>query len=56
MTKEEKSEREKWKIEDAIRTFTEYQKIMEDKDLKEKAIKELEKRADEFKKTASELK
>lgn len=45
----------KWKVEDAIRNLTEYKKAVEDKKVKENVIKELEKRANEYKKIAKEL-
>lgn len=50
----DKSE-EKWKVEDAVRTLMEYQKILKDKELKDKAIKELEKRSNEMKEIAKEM-
>ena len=55
MTKEDKEREMKWKVEDAIRNLTEYKKAIEDKEVKEKVIKELEKRANEYKTIAKEL-
>lgn len=49
------SEEMKWKVEDAIRSFTEYKKLTEDEQIKEKVIKELKKRAKEYKELAEEL-
>ena len=45
----------KWKVDDAIESFTRYKKLVEDEKIKEKVIKELKKRADDYKKLASEL-
>ncbi len=56
MTKEEKQEREKWEIQDAVRALEEYQKIKKNKILMDKAIKELKKRSNEYKEIAKELK
>lgn len=53
--KEDKEQEMKWKVEDAIRSFTEYKKITEDKKVREKVIKELKKRAKEYKELAKEL-
>lgn len=55
MTKEEKTERENWKVEDAVRTLQEYQKIMKDKSLKEKAIAKLKEKSKEYKELANKL-
>lgn len=55
LSKEEKTERENWKIEEAVRTLQEYQRIMKDKELKEKAIKKLKEKSKEFKELANEL-
>jgi hypothetical protein len=38
MTKEIKEE-EKWKVDEAVRTLIEYQKLQKDNELKEKAIR-----------------
>ena len=54
MTKEMKAEEEKWKVDDAVRTLIEYQKLQKDEELKEKAIKELKKREKEIKQTIKE--
>lgn len=53
--KEDKEQEMKWKVEDAIRSFTEYKKLTEDEQIKEKVIKELKKRAKEYKELAEEL-
>lgn len=45
----------KWKVDDAIRAFTEYKKLVEDEKVKNKVIQELKKRAKEFNKLADEL-
>ena len=50
-----KEEDLKWKVEDAIRSFTEYKKLVEDKKVKEKVIEELKKRSEEYKLLAKEL-
>lgn len=49
-------EEEKWKVEDAVRTLMEYQKIMKDKELKEKAIKKLQEKKQEVEKAIKEIK
>ncbi len=46
---------EKWKVEDAVRTLEAYQKIMEDKKLKEKAIKLLKEKAKEYSKLSEKI-
>ena len=48
MSKEIKVE-DNWKVEEAVRTLIEYQKLKKDKELKSKAIKEIKKREKEFK-------
>ena len=53
--KEEKVDEMKWKVEDAIDSFTRYKKLIEDEKVKEKVIKELEKRAKEYKELSKEL-
>ena len=53
--KEEKVDEMKWKVEDAIDSFTRYKKLIEDKKVKEKVIQELKKRANEYKDLAKEL-
>lgn len=57
MSKELKMEESelKWKVDDAIRAFTEYKKLVEDKKIREKVIKELEKRSKEYKDLAKQL-
>ena len=45
----------KWKVEDAIRSFTEYKRLTEDKKVKEQVIEELKKRAKEYKELAIKL-
>lgn len=50
-----KEEELKWRVDDAIRNLTEYKKAVEDEKVKERVIKELEKRAKEYKKIAEEL-
>ncbi len=50
-----KNEEFKWKVDDAIRAFTEYKRLIEDKKVKEKVIEELKKRADEYKKASKEI-
>lgn len=56
MKKEEREAEEiKWKVEDAIRSFTEYKKLIADEKVKEKVIAELKKRAKEYKDLAEEL-
>ena len=55
LTKEEEANELKWKVDDAIESFTRYKKLVEDEKIKEKVIKELKKRSDDYKKLASEL-
>lgn len=47
--KEKMAEENKWKVDEAVRTLIEYQKLQKDNELKEKAIKELKKREKEIK-------
>lgn len=54
-SKEEKEREMKWKVDDAIRAFTEYKRLTEDSKVKEKVIEELKKRAKEYKDLAEEL-
>lgn len=56
MSKEEKERKEKWEVEDAVHTLIEYQKIMKDKSLKEKAIEKLKERAEEATSAVKEFK
>ncbi len=56
--KDEKIESEqemKWKVDDAIRSLTEYKKLMQDEKVKKATIKELKKRAEEYKEAAKQL-
>jgi hypothetical protein len=55
MSKVEKKEEEKWKVDEAVRTLIEYQKLQKDEELKAKAIKELKKREKEIKETIKEV-
>lgn len=56
MSKVEEKDREmQWKVDDAIRAFTEYKKITKDEKVKEKVIEELKERAKEYKNLADEL-
>ena len=55
MTKEEIKREEQWKVDEAVRTLIEYQKLQKDNELKEKAIKELKKREKEIKETIKEV-
>lgn len=54
MSKEIVKEEENWKVEEAARTLMEYQKIMKDDELKEKAIKKLKEREKEIKEAIKE--
>lgn len=54
MTKEIKEE-DRWKVDEAVRTLIEYQKLQKDEELKAKAIKELKKREKEIKETIKEV-
>lgn len=45
-----------WEIESAMETLKRYAKLVEDKKLKEEAIKRLEDEADKYKKVANDLK
>jgi hypothetical protein len=57
MSKEEKiAEENKWKIDEAVRTLIEYQKLIKNEELKAKAIKELKKREKEIKETIKDTK
>lgn len=51
MSKEEKAREEQWKVDEAVRTLIEYQKLIKNEELKEQAIKELKKREKEIKET-----
>lgn len=52
---EEKEQIDKWKVEDAVRTLEEYQRIMKDKELKEKAVAKLKEKAEEYSKLSKEF-
>lgn len=54
MSKIEVVKEDDWKIEEAARTLMEYQKIMKDDELKEKAIKKLKEREKEIKEAIKE--
>lgn len=54
LTKEEANEL-KWKVDDAIESFTRYKKLVENEKVKEKVIEELKKRANEYQNLAKEL-
>lgn len=45
-----------WDVEQAMETLKRYAKLVEDKKLKEEAIKKLEEEADKYKSVAKELK
>ena len=53
--KEEQEREMKWKVDDAIRAFSEYKRITEDAKVRQKVIEELKKRAKEYKNLAEEL-
>lgn len=50
-----KDNEQKWKVEEAIDAFTRYKKLVGDEKIREKVIKELKKRSNEYKKLAKEL-
>jgi hypothetical protein len=54
MSKIEIKEEDKWKVDEAVRTLIEYQKLQKDEELKAKAIKELKKREKEIKEAIKE--
>lgn len=54
MSKEVIREEDKWKVDEAVRTLIEYQKLQKDEELKAKAIKELKKREKEIKEAIKE--
>lgn len=54
-SKEDTKREEEWKVEDAMHTLMEYQKILEDKELKKKAIEKLKAKAKDFEKVANKL-
>ena len=45
-----------WEVQEAMETLKRYAKLVEDKKLKEEAIKKLSDEADKYKKVANELK
>lgn len=45
-----------WEVEQALETLKRYAKLVEDKKLKEEAIKKLSEEADKYKEVAEELK
>jgi hypothetical protein len=45
-----------WEVESAMETLKRYAKLVEDKKLKEEAIKKLEEEANKYKEVAKELK
>jgi hypothetical protein len=47
---------DKWEVEEAMETLKRYAKLVEDKKLKDKAIKKLEEEANKYKQVANELK
>lgn len=53
--KEDTKREEEWKVEDAMHTLMEYQKILEDKELKKKAIEKIKAKAKDFEKVANKL-
>lgn len=55
LTKEEEANELKWKVDDAIESFTRYKKLVENEKIKEKVIEELKKRANEYQNLAKEL-
>lgn len=54
-SKEDAKREEEWKVEDAMHTLMEYQKILENKELKKKAIEKLRAKAKDFEKIADKL-
>lgn len=52
---EEKEQIDKWEVEGAVRTLEEYQRIMKDKELKEKAVAKLKEKAEEYSKLSKEF-
>ena len=57
MSKEVKVEVERdWEVEEAMETLKRYAKLVEDKKLKDEAIKKLEEEASKYKEVAKELK
>ena len=55
MKKKELEVEEKWKIDEAIESFKRYKKIIEEKGMKEKIQKEMEKRGKQMIKEAKEI-
>jgi hypothetical protein len=57
MSKEVKVEVERdWEVEEAMETLKRYAKLVEDKKLKDEAIKKLEEEASKYKEVAKDLK
>lgn len=57
MSKEVKIEVERdWEVEEAMETLKRYAKLVEDKKLKDEAIKKLEEEASKYKEVAKDLK
>ena len=60
MSKEEISKKDEerelqWKVDDAIRAFSEYKKLIKDERVKEKVITELKQRAKDFEELSKKL-
>lgn len=55
MSKEIKVEHD-WEVEEAMETLKRYAKLVEDKKLKDEAVKKLEEEASKYKEVAKELK
>lgn len=45
----------KWRVDEAIESFTRYKKLVEDEKIKEKVKEELKKRAEEYKNLSENL-
>ena len=56
MSKKEMVDEHRWEDEDAMETLKRYAKLVENKKLKDEAIKKLSEEADKYKKVAKELK
>lgn len=57
MSKDIKIEVERdWEVEEAMETLKKYAKLVEDKKLKDEAIKKLEEEANKYKEVANDLK
>lgn len=53
---EVEAEEHNWEVQDAMETLKRYAKLVEDKKLKDEAIKKLSEEADKYKEVAKELK